>query len=95
MVLVADELKKKRAEIGLKVEEMRAQIVALEQQQAAFDHMTPSLWCLTTALSSVFPSRNCKGCKELTLRNRTTSLSRLRVLGFTGRISMPISMFQL
>jgi hypothetical protein len=37
MVLVADELKKKRAEIGLKVEEMRAQIVALEQQQAAFD----------------------------------------------------------
>jgi hypothetical protein len=36
MVLVADELKKKRAEIGMKVEEMRAQIVSLEQQ-APFD----------------------------------------------------------
>ncbi|CVI63188.1 hypothetical protein CFBP4996_27450 (plasmid) [Agrobacterium leguminum] len=37
MVLVAEELKNKRAEIGLKVEEMRAQIVALERQQVAFD----------------------------------------------------------
>lgn len=37
MVLVADELKKKRAEIGLGIEEMRAQIAVLEQQQAAFD----------------------------------------------------------
>lgn len=37
MVLVADELKKKRAEIGLRIEEMRAQIAVLEQQPAAFD----------------------------------------------------------
>lgn len=37
MVLVADELKRKRAEIGTKIEELRAQIVALERQQAAFE----------------------------------------------------------
>lgn len=37
MALVADELKRKRAEIGLMVEELRAQIVELEHQQAAFD----------------------------------------------------------
>ncbi|MGO4569827.1 hypothetical protein AB4Z52_33535 [Rhizobium sp. 2YAF20] len=37
MVLVADELKRKRAEIDTKIEELRAQIVSLERQQAAFD----------------------------------------------------------
>lgn len=37
MVLVADELKQKRAEIGTKIEELRAQIVSMERQQAAFD----------------------------------------------------------
>lgn len=37
MVLVADELKRKRAEIGIKIEELRAQIVSMERQQAAFD----------------------------------------------------------
>jgi hypothetical protein len=37
MVLVADELKRKRAEIGAKIEEMRSQIVSMERQQAAFD----------------------------------------------------------
>lgn len=37
MVSVVDELKKKRAEIGLRISELRAQIGMLEQQQAAFD----------------------------------------------------------
>ncbi len=37
MVLVADELKRKRSDIGSKIEELRAQIVSLERQQAAFD----------------------------------------------------------
>ena len=37
MVLVADELKRKRAEIAAKIEELRPQIVSLEQQQASFD----------------------------------------------------------
>lgn len=37
MVLVADELKKKRADIGVQIEELRIQIAALEQQQIAFD----------------------------------------------------------
>lgn len=36
MVLVADELKRKRAEIDTKIEELRAQIVSMERQQAAF-----------------------------------------------------------
>ena len=42
MVLVADELKRKRAEIGAKIEELRAKIVSLERQQAAFDVVIPS-----------------------------------------------------
>jgi phosphoglycolate phosphatase-like HAD superfamily hydrolase len=37
MVLVADELKRKRAEIDTKIEELRSQIASLERQQAAFD----------------------------------------------------------
>jgi hypothetical protein len=37
MVLVADQLKRKRIEIGLQIEELRKQIVALTQRQAAFD----------------------------------------------------------
>jgi hypothetical protein len=37
MVLVADELKQKRSDIGAKIEELRAQIVSLTRQQAAFD----------------------------------------------------------
>lgn len=37
MVLVADELKRRRAEIGIQIEELRGQIATLEQQQAAFD----------------------------------------------------------
>ncbi len=37
MVLVADELKKKRADLGAQIEELRIQIAALEQQQIAFD----------------------------------------------------------
>jgi len=37
MVLVVDELKRKRAEIGTKIEDLRAKIVTLEAQQAAFD----------------------------------------------------------
>jgi hypothetical protein len=37
MALVADELKRKRAEIGIKIAELRGQIVPLERQQAASD----------------------------------------------------------
>jgi hypothetical protein len=37
MVLVADELKRKRAELGEQIEGLRSQIAALEQQQTAFD----------------------------------------------------------
>jgi len=37
MVLVADELKRKRADLGAQIEELRIQIAALEQQQIAFD----------------------------------------------------------
>lgn len=37
MVLVADELKRKRADIDIQIEVLRRQIVVLEQQQAAFD----------------------------------------------------------
>ncbi|MBY5403668.1 MULTISPECIES: hypothetical protein [Rhizobium] len=36
MVLVADELKRKQAEIRLRIEELRLELAALEQQQAAF-----------------------------------------------------------
>jgi hypothetical protein len=37
MFLVADELKRKRAEIGAKREELRAQIASMYKQQAAFN----------------------------------------------------------
>jgi hypothetical protein len=37
MVLVADQLKRKPIETGLQIEELRKQIVALTQRQAAFD----------------------------------------------------------
>jgi hypothetical protein len=37
MVPFAHELKQKRAEIGLRIEGMRKEIAALEQQQSAFD----------------------------------------------------------
>ncbi len=37
MVLVVDELKRKQVETGLRVGELRAQIILVEQQQAAFD----------------------------------------------------------
>jgi hypothetical protein len=37
MVLIADELKRKRAELGEQIEGLRIQISALEQQQIAFD----------------------------------------------------------
>lgn len=37
MALVAEELKRRRSEIGVQIEQMRRQIATLEQQQAAFD----------------------------------------------------------
>lgn len=37
MAVVTDELKRKRAEIGVPIEDLRKQIAILEQQQAAFE----------------------------------------------------------
>jgi len=37
LIFVANELKKKRAEIGVKVEELRALMLVLEQRQAVFE----------------------------------------------------------
>lgn len=37
MVQIADESKRKRAELGFEIQELRAQIVSLERQQAAFE----------------------------------------------------------
>ncbi|MEI2298746.1 hypothetical protein [Ensifer sp. MJa1] len=42
-----------------------------------------------------FPVEKLQGLQGANASQLTTSLSRPRVLGFTGRISMAISMFQL
>jgi transposase-like protein len=42
MVLVANELKRKRAEIGYRIEELRAEIALLERQRSAFDMVIQS-----------------------------------------------------
>ncbi len=42
MALVADELKRKRAEIGSRIDELRAEIALLERQQSAFDEVIQS-----------------------------------------------------